>query len=431
MFYLFNKLKFEEYLIILFPLILLSGPFLTDSTIIVIDLLFIIKILKKKIKINIHKNHFLYALYFFTVLLFSSLFSNNIQYYLIETLPLIRFIIFPFALINILSKKITNFYINILIIILLILIVDVSIQLYFGYNLTGHSFAGNRPTSFFGEEQILGSYVVRNLSFVIPIYLLVNNRLNYKFYTILFFSIILITLSKERVSFFYLLIYLPIIGTYFFLFQNNKLKHFFTKFFSFIFSIIIILYLFDGTNIKKRFDQTLDVIKDNENIYFDQEQMLPEKNKIFKNFYVFSSEHENYILTSANIFNSNKFFGAGVKSFRNECKKDEFKINQFSCSTHPHNTYAQLLSEIGIFGTIPIILIFFFGIYNILMILKGIFIENKNKLSFNKIFFNLPIVVSFFPLIPSGNFFNNYLASYYSFSVGIFLYYLIKLKNKN
>ena len=100
------------------------------------------------------------------------------------------------------NKKISNLYINILLVIFFILIVDVSIQLYFGYNLTGHSYVGNRPTSFFGEEQILGSYVVRNLSFVIPIYLLVNNRLNYKFYTILFFSIILITLSKERVSFF-------------------------------------------------------------------------------------------------------------------------------------------------------------------------------------------------------------------------------------
>ena len=53
----------------------------------------------------------------FIVLLFSSLFSDNIQYYLIETLPLLRFIIFPFALINVLNKKISNLYSNILVVI--------------------------------------------------------------------------------------------------------------------------------------------------------------------------------------------------------------------------------------------------------------------------------------------------------------------------
>ena len=79
--------------------------------------------------------------------------------------------------------------------------------------------------------------MVRNLSFVIPIYLLVNNKLNYKFYAILFCSTILITLSKKG-FFFFLLIYLPIIIT-FFLFQNNKLKSYLQNFFSFIFSIIL------------------------------------------------------------------------------------------------------------------------------------------------------------------------------------------------
>ena len=55
--------------------------------------------------------------------------------------------------------------------------------------------------------------------------------------------------------------------------------------------------------------------------------------------------------------------------------------------------HIQLLSERN-FGTIRLSYYSFLG-YNILMILKKIFIENKNKLSFNKFFFNLPIVVSF------------------------------------
>ena len=427
MLYLFKKLKFEEYLIILFPLSLLSGPFLTDLTIIIIDLLYIIKIFSKKNEVTINKKYFFYTLYFFTILLFSALFSDSIQYYLIETLPLIRFIIFPFALINILSKNISNIYINLILIIFLILIIDTLIQIYFGNNILGYPYIYDRPTSFFNDEQVLGSYVVRNLSFLIPIFLLANDKLNYKFYLILFISCILITLSKERVSFFYLLIYLLIIFINFYLFNKNK-KLIVLKSFSFIFLIILILYFIDGVNIKKRFDQTLVVIKNENNIYFDQEKMLSKKDKTFQNFYIFSSEHENYLLTSVKIFNSNKYFGAGVKSYRNECKKDEFKINEYSCSTHPHNTYAQLLSEIGIFGTLPIIFIFLISVYNLLRLFLEILIQNKNILFFKGIFFYLPVIISFFPIIPSGNFFNNYLASYYSFSVGIFLYYLMKEK---
>ncbi len=428
MLYLFKKLKFEEYLIILFPLSLLSGPFLTDLTIIVIDLLYIIKIFNKKVEITIDKKYLLYALYFFIILLFSALFSDSIQYYLIETLPLARFIIFPFALINVLSKNVSNIYLNLILIIFLILLIDTLIQMYSGNNMLGYPLTHNRPTSFFDDEQVLGSYIIRNLSFLIPIYLLAKDKFNRKFYIILFISCILITLSKERVSFFYLTIYILIFFIYFILSNKNKKILAFLKSFSFISLIVLILHFIDGENIKKRFDQTYVVIKNEENIYFDQEEMLPKKDKTFQNFYIFSSEHENYLLTSVKIFNSNKYFGAGVKSYRNECKKDEFKINKHSCSTHPHNTYAQLLSEIGIFGTFPIIFIFLIGVYNLLRLFAEIVIQNKNILFLNGIFFNLPVILSFFPIIPSGNFFNNYLASYYSFSVGIFLYYLMKEK---
>ena len=72
--------------------------------------------------------------------------------------------------------------------------------------------------------------------------------------------------------------------------------------------------------------------------------------------------------TSINIFKNNYFFGTGVKSFREQCKKNQYYIiENYSafkdkphdyypgytgidgCSTHPHNYYFQLLSETGIF----------------------------------------------------------------------------------
>ena len=136
------------------------------------------------------------------------------------------------------------------------------------------------------------------------------------------------------------------------------------------------MYVVDGIQIKNRIIQTIDVFTDKQDLYFDQEVMLSKKSKTFNNIYIFSSEHENYILTSLKIFNSNKFFGAGVKSYRNQCKLDDFKINQFSCSSHPHNTYAQLLSSRNV-GNFANNFYFLVATYNILKILAKVFLKIK------------------------------------------------------
>lgn len=429
MIYFLRKLNLEEYIVILFPLLFLSGPFLTDSAIVIIDLIFLIKLYNKKIKLNINKNYLYISLYFFVVLVISAILSDDLQLYVLKTLPVIRFIIFPIALFSILNKKISEKYINVVLITFSVIFIDTIFQLYFGKNLIGYELTPTRPSSFFNDEQILGSYIIRNLYFLLPIFLLGSKKLNNKFIFILFISSILIILSKERIAFFYLIIFL-----FFFFFYIVSLnlinKNFlYLKTLFFVLSIILISLTLDGTNIKKRINQTINVITDN-NAHFDQEEYLPKEKRLFKNIYLFSSEHENYFLTSINIFSSNKFFGAGVKSYRHECKKESFSINKFSCNTHPHNTYMQLLSEIGILGTIPVFLTFLFACIIVIKIFFQSYYNIKKINNFYKIFFILPVIISFFPLIPSGNFFNNYLASYYSFSVGIFVYYLNKEKIK-
>ena len=59
------------------------------------------------------------------------------------------------------------------------------------------------------------------------------------------------------------------------------------------------------------------------------------------------------------MFLDNKIFGQGPKSFRYLCNDDRFKINKWSCSTHPHNYYIQLLAETGLIGFFTVFLIFF------------------------------------------------------------------------
>ena len=50
------------------------------------------------------------------------------------------------------------------------------------------------------------------------------------------------------------------------------------------------------------------------------------------------------------MFKDNFLFGVGLKNFRHACKDKKYFISELSCSTHPHNTYIQLASELGIIG---------------------------------------------------------------------------------
>ena len=66
--------------------------------------------------------------------------------------------------------------------------------------------------------------------------------------------------------------------------------------------------------------------------------------------YMYSIHHHNHIIAAYKIFRENMLFGSGVKMFRKICDK-RHKVNDYSCTTHPHNTIMQFLSETGLIGT--------------------------------------------------------------------------------
>ena len=148
----------------------------------------------------------------------------------------------------------------------------------------------------------------------------------------------------------------------------------------------------------------------------------------------YSYEHENLSYTGLKAFQKNFLFGTGVKSFyfycRDTVKKYQYMINKRNnklvCSTHPHNTYVQILSEIGIFGFI-MILIFFMSV--LIINLKILLNKNKNNLIKSYFFINLSIIVNLMPLIPSGSFFNNWISLMIFFPLGFLLYMRDNIKN--
>ena len=131
--------------------------------------------------------------------------------------------------------------------------------------------------------------------------------------------------------------------------------------------------------------------------------------------------YDNMLKTSIKMFKDNIFFGIGPKMYRKKCDVSEYGINKKSCFTHPHNNYIQLLSETGLVG----ILIFFsYYIYFFKQLILKILqpINSYNKKDYLSFFMITAIFVNFFPFIPSGSFFNNWLNIFYFIPLGIYLY---------
>ena len=160
------------------------------------------------------------------------------------------------------------------------------------------------------------------------------------------------------------------------------------KLFSILMMVVILTVFFSSENLKNRYLRTFDQIKKS---IKDEE----------KNIFINSKHFYNYKL-GYDIFKENIFFGVSTKKFRWACKEkknlDE-KMLSFGCSTHPHQTYIEILAEHGIMG--------FFIIFSsfILFIRKRIkeFFKNKN---FIKLSATIYLISLWIPFLPFGSFFS-------------------------
>ena len=138
-----------------------------------------------------------------------------------------------------------------------------------------------------------------------------------------------------------------------------------------------------------------------------------------KKFNFYSTHHEGHILLALKLFDENEVFGIGPQGFKEYCRKVNHSPETGICSTHPHNILIQIILELGLIGLIFYIIAIVFILFNFFKsFLKRKF--NEDYLSFYAI--TLGLIINLFPLIPGGNFFNNWISIILYYNVGLYIY---------
>jgi O-antigen ligase len=395
-FYIFPSTLFS-----LIPFFLITGPFLSDLSISLISILFLIFCFKKK-NFSYFKNKYFYIfLIFWFYLMFNSLINNfNIDSFKISFFYF-RYGVFVIAIAALLDidYRFIKYFFYCIFICFVILIFDGFYQFFLGENILGYQAPNRfRVSSFFKDEMILGSYLSRlwPIFFGLSIFIFKKkNKLFGVFILTFILSEALIFLSGDRSAFFFINL-----SAIFVVLFSQKLKklRLFTLFSSLL--IIIAINFFNPVAKERVFDQTL-----------NQMNLAGKENKNNKEqIYVFSKTHHEIYTSAIKMFLDNRIIGIGVKNFRNKCFERKYYVNDKKiCFNHPHNTYIQILTETGLIGFLFLVTILFIFCKHIIShVLEKL--KKKSYFSDFEICILSGIAIYLWPFVPTGNFFNNWLS---------------------
>jgi len=314
-----TKSFFNNFFFILFSLIPISiviGATASLLNILLIDIFFIILLIKKKNYSFISNKYFIFLIFLYLYLLFNSFISLDYKEGLLRNIGFIRVIILFLAFnyffnIKFFFKKVFFVWLCFF----LIVLIDVQFEFQLGKNIFGYeSPYGDRIVSFFKDEPIVGGFLA---AFWLILIGFLFDQSNEKFKILIMILSLLflvsIFMSGERsntikavVSF----------GIFYFFLKQFSLKQ---KLTSILFIItIFLLILFNSEFLKLRFiNQILAEVKNlNQSSYIQLQQ------------------------SGLEIFKNNLLFGVGNKNYRVvTCYPNNFDSVIYTkkyCSTHPH-----------------------------------------------------------------------------------------------
>ena len=179
-----SRLKINDFQFIflaLLPLAFVIGPLIVEIIVNTLVIIFIFNIFKKRKLDLIHKKIFILLFVFYLILLLSHFQSNYFNETKLNVFFYFRFILFPFAVYEILktNKKYIKYLFITLLITIFIVSLDGLIQFFFEKNLLGYEkYRVDRISGFFKEDLILGSYLSRVLPLLIGISIYFKNEKN-------------------------------------------------------------------------------------------------------------------------------------------------------------------------------------------------------------------------------------------------------------
>ncbi len=347
----------------------------------------------------------LYFIFFYILILISSIFSNHSIHSLESSALYFIFLIYCLSLIILFIKKekFRKLFFLCGILTCFILCIDAFYEYFNGINILGFSSIDGRVAGLFGSRWLLGRYLIYILPVLVGMYFLEKDKLSD--YKILFFVTIILTsitiiFSGERAAFLMFFIYLFLI----FIFFLNKLPT--IRVFQFLLVIITLIIL------PFLFPETSERIKDN---------FL---------FYLFSNDYENnqylsMFVTSWKMFIENPLIGIGPNNFRYDCSESIYYVSKWSCSTHPHSILFQILAEVGILGFLIIYSALGFFVYKSIIL---VFSKSLSYKSFGIYSLQCSIIIYLFPFMITGNFFLSWYGFIYYLPISLFMIYSNEIK---
>ena len=400
--------KFTIFIFATLPIAIIIGNFFINLYLFSIFLLFLVHIFKNRDFKWLKDKNFKLLLFLYVYICLNSFLNYFINPTfgfdgIIRSLLFLKFLILFPAIPRLIENeqklvKIFRFWFLIIIIVM----IDIFIEKYSGSNLFGFKSIGERVTSFFYDENVVGTFL---FSFgFITIAFFLKDKLNNKSKIILNSLIILILLSilitGERSAF------LKSTLLFFFIFSFIDQKKIFIKKLSMLLLtlalIISSVVLFPNVMSKQT-------------EFFKRILIVKNPTSFFQRF-----ENIKYLAhydVAIEIFKDHKLNGIGNKNFRFQCSnkkyfKENYKLTTQRCSTHPHQIHFELLSEQGLIGYF----ILFFFLFNFF---KKKLLKDLREKNIFKISINLYLLIFLIPVLPSGSLFATFNGLLFWFFLGL------------